>query len=372
VRDYYGLPSELRAGIEGLSGLSMGDVSVHYQSSKPAQLHAAAFAQGSEIHLGPGQERHLPHEAWHVVQQKQGRVAANTQFAGAPISHDPGLEREADEMGSRALQTRGGSVVEAAAGAGAVQRVFTRAHLEDYSNRMLEEIIDDENKYPLEDRLTAIQVMVSRDGEAMQLLLAQFGSEQRMWQADPHNVLSVLRIARERARPQPPKKPAPASWWGSWLGGANKEEKEPETRRLESPEPEKRPLPTSPEPETRRLESPAPQKRPARPDPREQKPLSTEERVAIEKDVESFVAQGVAAYLAKQQREHQRQFPGRSWELSGERRQAVTWRCHCQSRDAVCEETKIIAAAAGRDLSLYSPWRDALEANIYELPTVFG
>ena len=26
-----------------------------------------------DIHLGPGQEKHLPHEAWHVVQQKQGQ-----------------------------------------------------------------------------------------------------------------------------------------------------------------------------------------------------------------------------------------------------------------------------------------------------------
>ena len=29
---------------------------------------ALAYAQGSDIHLAPGQEQHLPHEAWHVVQ----------------------------------------------------------------------------------------------------------------------------------------------------------------------------------------------------------------------------------------------------------------------------------------------------------------
>ena len=72
------LPGKLRSGIERISGMSMGDVSVHYQSPMPAQLQARAFAQGTDIHIAPGEERHLPHEAWHVVQQKQGRVQANT------------------------------------------------------------------------------------------------------------------------------------------------------------------------------------------------------------------------------------------------------------------------------------------------------
>ena len=30
--------------------------------------------EGQDIHIGPGQEQHLPHEAWHVVQQKRNRV----------------------------------------------------------------------------------------------------------------------------------------------------------------------------------------------------------------------------------------------------------------------------------------------------------
>ena len=38
-------------------------------ASQPAQLQAHAYAQGSNIFIAPGQERHLPHEAWHVVQQ---------------------------------------------------------------------------------------------------------------------------------------------------------------------------------------------------------------------------------------------------------------------------------------------------------------
>ncbi|HVZ25627.1 MAG TPA: DUF4157 domain-containing protein, partial [Sediminibacterium sp.] len=100
-----GLPAQLRNGIEQLSGQSMRDVKVHYNSSRPAQLKALAFAQGSEIHIGPGQEKHLPHEAWHVAQQKQGRVQPTVQMKeGVPVNDDPSLEKEADLMGAKALQ----------------------------------------------------------------------------------------------------------------------------------------------------------------------------------------------------------------------------------------------------------------------------
>jgi hypothetical protein len=98
-----GLPGPLKAGIERLSGIAMNDVRVHRNSSEPAKLGALAYAKGSDIHLGPGQERHLPHEAWHVVQQKQGRVRPTVQMMdGATINDDAGLEREADVMGARA------------------------------------------------------------------------------------------------------------------------------------------------------------------------------------------------------------------------------------------------------------------------------
>ncbi len=102
-----GLPDNLKSGIENLSGYSMDDVKVHYNSNKPAQLQAHAFAQGNNIHLGTGQEKHLPHEAWHVVQQKQGRVKTTTQFKrGININDEPALEREADIMGEKALQMK--------------------------------------------------------------------------------------------------------------------------------------------------------------------------------------------------------------------------------------------------------------------------
>ncbi len=99
-----GLPDGLKSGIENLSGLSMDSVKVRYNSSRPAAMQAHAFTQGNEIHVGPGQERHLPHEAWHVVQQAQGRVRPTAQLAGGvPLNDDHSLEREADTMGSRAL-----------------------------------------------------------------------------------------------------------------------------------------------------------------------------------------------------------------------------------------------------------------------------
>lgn len=100
-----GLPDNLKSGIESLSGISMDNVKVHYNSSQPAQLQALAYAQGNDIHVGPGQEQHLPHEAWHVAQQRQGRVKPTMQMkGGVPVNDDVGLESEADVMGAKALQ----------------------------------------------------------------------------------------------------------------------------------------------------------------------------------------------------------------------------------------------------------------------------
>ncbi len=100
-----GLPDNLKSGIENLSGHAMNDVKVHYNSSQPAQLNAHAYAQGNQIHIAPGQEKHLAHEAWHVVQQKQGRVKPTKQLkSSVAINDDAGLEKEADVMGGKALQ----------------------------------------------------------------------------------------------------------------------------------------------------------------------------------------------------------------------------------------------------------------------------
>lgn len=99
-----GMPVGLKAGIESLSGYSMDDVRVHYNSVRPAQLQAHAYAQGTEIYLATGQEKHLPHEAWHVVQQKQNRVKPSMKTEGGMnVNDDPRLEREASVMGAKAL-----------------------------------------------------------------------------------------------------------------------------------------------------------------------------------------------------------------------------------------------------------------------------
>ncbi|MFB2772412.1 DUF4157 domain-containing protein [Pelatocladus sp. BLCC-F211] len=97
-----GLPDNLKAGVENLSGYSLDDVRVHYNSPKPAQVQALAYTQGTDIHVAPGQDEHLPHEAWHVVQQMQGRVKPTMQMKEVQINDDEGLETEADVMGAKA------------------------------------------------------------------------------------------------------------------------------------------------------------------------------------------------------------------------------------------------------------------------------
>ncbi len=100
-----GLPDHLKEGVETLSGITLDDVRVYYDSARPAEVEALAYAQGTDIHVGPGQESHLPHEAWHVVQQRQGRVKPTVQVNGVSVNDDAALEREADRMGSSVLRT---------------------------------------------------------------------------------------------------------------------------------------------------------------------------------------------------------------------------------------------------------------------------
>lgn len=97
-----GMPDNLKAGIEDLSGFAMDDVRVHYNSDKPATVQALAYTQGTDIHVAPGQEQHLPHEAWHVAQQMAGRVEPTTEIGGLPVNDNPALEHEADVMGAKA------------------------------------------------------------------------------------------------------------------------------------------------------------------------------------------------------------------------------------------------------------------------------
>lgn len=101
-----GMPGGLKMGLEGLSDFDLSGVRVHKNSSKPARVNALAYTQGREIHMAPGQERHLPHEGWHAVQQLQGRVKPTINTNGVAINADKKLEREADVMGAKALEMK--------------------------------------------------------------------------------------------------------------------------------------------------------------------------------------------------------------------------------------------------------------------------
>ncbi|MFA4136205.1 MULTISPECIES: DUF4157 domain-containing protein [unclassified Brevibacillus] len=81
-----GMPDVLKSGLERLSGMDLSAVNVHYQSDKPKQIGALAYALGTDIHLAPGQEHHLPHEGWHVVQQMQGRVKPTLHMQDVGVS----------------------------------------------------------------------------------------------------------------------------------------------------------------------------------------------------------------------------------------------------------------------------------------------
>lgn len=92
------LPDQVKHNAESLSGLSLDDVKIEFSSPLPGRFGANALAAGSDIYVGSGGERSLAHEAWHVVQQKQGRVPATGQAAGMPVNRDARLESEAERM----------------------------------------------------------------------------------------------------------------------------------------------------------------------------------------------------------------------------------------------------------------------------------
>lgn len=147
-----GLPDTLKSGIENLSGISMDDVKVHRNSDKPAQLNAHAYAQGTDIHLGAGQEKHLPHEAWHVVQQKQGRVLPTKQLRSkVKINDDAGLEKEADLMGNKALQMKNISVSNQQAALVSSSSHLTQLYAND--KVLQREVEDDDFEYEAEEEI---------------------------------------------------------------------------------------------------------------------------------------------------------------------------------------------------------------------------
>ncbi len=101
-----GMPTDLVNGFAASTGHDLSDVNVVRNSDKPAQVGALAYAQGNDIHLAAGQDQHLAHEAAHIVQQREGRVQANTEVNGKPVNTQQSLESEADTMGAKATQMK--------------------------------------------------------------------------------------------------------------------------------------------------------------------------------------------------------------------------------------------------------------------------
>lgn len=71
-----GMPDNLKSGIESLSGFSMDDVRVHYNSSKPATVQALAYTQGTDIHVAP-------------VKKNTCRTKHGTSLSQWPVAYHP-------------------------------------------------------------------------------------------------------------------------------------------------------------------------------------------------------------------------------------------------------------------------------------------
>ncbi|SNS50897.1 MULTISPECIES: DUF4157 domain-containing protein [unclassified Azospirillum] len=89
--------------VSAATNTDLTGVKIHTNSPEPARIDAHGFTRGNEIHLAPGQEKHLPHELGHVVQQMAGKVKPTGTVNGLPINDHPALEREATEIGNKAF-----------------------------------------------------------------------------------------------------------------------------------------------------------------------------------------------------------------------------------------------------------------------------
>ncbi|MCP5447040.1 MAG: DUF4157 domain-containing protein [Chromatiaceae bacterium] len=179
-----GLPSAIKSGIEQLSGTDISDVKVHYNSDKPARLQAHAYAQGTDIHIAPGEEKQLPHEAWHVVQQKQGRVQPTRQAPGnINVNDDAGLEREADVMGQKGLTAGRESFVKNSA-----HQLRQKKRAASADNRIVQrKILLDDVKADLGSLITEAHDAAER------VILANWG-----WSATEHNFVKTKRLSAKQ------------------------------------------------------------------------------------------------------------------------------------------------------------------------------
>lgn len=161
-----GIPTQMKLDFERRSGLSFDDVRVHYNSDKPARIGALAYTQGNQVHIGPGQERHLRHELGHVVQQKMKRITPNKSVSGFPINNDPMLEMMAD----RQLQSC--SVAKHVGGLSHSMQIPYTSLQSDQNNFSL--VIQCKQIIPLDQRLLAFDADVTEEISELKDLVNQY------------------------------------------------------------------------------------------------------------------------------------------------------------------------------------------------------
>lgn len=106
------LDPTVQAKMEHSLGADFSNVDIVENSSKATESGALAMAQGDSVHFAPGQfkqdtesgQKLLGHELTHVVQQREGKVKANTSVNGMAVNNDKSLENEADRMGDKAAR----------------------------------------------------------------------------------------------------------------------------------------------------------------------------------------------------------------------------------------------------------------------------
>ncbi|MEL6537950.1 MAG: DUF4157 domain-containing protein, partial [Bacteroidota bacterium] len=110
-----GLPGGLKAKMENSFGTPLDGLRVHKNSSFPAKVGAIATTQGNRIDFAPGHynphtargQRLIGHEAWHTVQQAQGRVKPTLQMkTGHLVNDNSVLEQEANRAGEAVAASR--------------------------------------------------------------------------------------------------------------------------------------------------------------------------------------------------------------------------------------------------------------------------
>ncbi|MDR2572435.1 MAG: hypothetical protein LBD23_19365 [Oscillospiraceae bacterium] len=63
------MDDDLKTDIDKTSDLAIDDVKPRYSFEKPIQLNEIAHTRANQVHIAPGQERHIEHDLSHVVEQ---------------------------------------------------------------------------------------------------------------------------------------------------------------------------------------------------------------------------------------------------------------------------------------------------------------